>query len=205
MDWLGNAKKPGIFSFPELCPIIPRPKRNKGEEGQPIHRFQESLIGTQLRITNRELTGLKMRIQQKKCIAVICASAVWFSFLVNHSLVAAPARPRVVLGDDIPSAVPASVDIASEPAAGTSGEDTDSGLGEAFVLPDVAWGTVATLFATAGAALLFYNLVTARKHGWGWMVLSATGVVIAYFGKLGASLFCEISADATGISDWDSD
>ena len=67
------------------------------------------------------------------------------------------------------------------------------------------WDSIATVVVSVGAVLVGYNLLTARKQGWAWALLCTVGVVIGFIGKIGASLFCEISSDATGISDWDSD
>jgi hypothetical protein len=134
-----------------------------------------------------------MNYPHKKWTALICATAIWFSFIASHSVQGAQIEPRN--GSSL------------QPAATL----TDNPLSQNALPADASiqsgfdWGSVATIAVSAGVLLLGYNLLTSRKHGWAWFLICTVGVVIGFIGKVSASMFCEISSDATGISDWDSD
>ena len=59
------------------------------------------------------------------------------------------------------------------------------------------------LLLTALISLLGYNLLTSRKQGWGWATLVVFAGILAFFLRVGISMFREIASAAHGSSDWD--
>ena len=128
--------------------------------------------------------------QGKKWIAILCAVTIWFSFIASHSIQGAQIDSSVAAGQSTSDSVMPNTDML--PASPID-------------LPGIEWGSITTIVASVGALLIGFNLMTAKKQGWGWSILCVAGAVLAIFARMSASLFCEISSDATGISDWDSD
>ncbi len=128
----------------------------------------------------------------RQSIAVICAAAVWFTFNLGGSLQAAqqerstgavPAESGQAIGFD--GLVGADLTIAGSMFNSTS----------SVTIAAVSLITI---------SMLGFNLASSGKRGWGWMTLCVFASLIAILGKLGISMFLEISAD-NEIHDWDGD
>lgn len=152
----------------------------------------------------------------KKAVGTICAIAVWFSLVVGHSVEGAQvvsefsagtATVVAQVGGSSSNGDPVLESGVSQPN-GELAMDSSSQITiypETSMLDSIPWGAVASVVASVGVVLICYNLITARKNGWGWWVLTTLGIAIVFAGRMGASLFCEISSDATGVPDWDED
>ena len=61
---------------------------------------------------------------------------------------------------------------------------------------------VVWIVLVAAVAAVGYNLLCRRKQGWGWATLCAIASVVAFIGKLGIAMFCEVSSE-NEVADWD--
>lgn len=125
-------------------------------------------------------------MRAQKLIALLCIVAVWFSFNIGSSILAAQDSPYHVVSDS---------------AATVSSLPYHSAVAKPFLASGTGLATVAA--SIVGIVLMAYNLLTFGKNGWGWTTVCMVGAVFLIFARLGVSLFREVSS-ANSIQDWDS-
>ena len=127
--------------------------------------------------------------QKQKLVALICSVGVWFSFNLGQSLEAAQRDLSIGAVQAGPEAVTGPfLEAANAEIAG----------------PLLATGSELALavLAITAVALGGYNLLSHGKQGWGWAILCIFASVVAFIGKLGIAMFCEVSSK-NEIADWD--